>query len=172
MVLAKEIREIDTGRRLAGMPHVWGVQSALHAICRLPGDEELHLVGVGPPGTWVLRRGDPQHGEDLMEVEGTDLYGAMGTAEFLHLALHPNRLVRAVRMLSNQGNAEVDAAPAGQSDDVWEVPSATHPDVVYSVDIEQDTCTCPDNRYRHRRCKHILAVALLHGDGCAGREAQ
>ena len=103
-----------------------------------------------------------------MEVEATDLYGAMGAAEFLHLALHPNRLVRAVRMLSDQGNAEVDAAPAG---DVWEVPSATHPDVLYSVDIRNGTCTCPDNRYRHRRCKHILAVALLQGDD-DGKDSQ
>ena len=163
MVLAKEIREIDASRTLAGMPHVWGVQSALHATCRLPGDEELHLVGIGPPGTWVLRRGDP-HGEDIMEVEATDLYGAMGAAEFRHLALHPNRLVRAVRMLSGQGNTEVDAAPAEQADDVWEVPSATDPDVLYSVDVRNGTCTCPDNRYRRRRCKHIIAVTLLQGD--------
>ena len=164
MVTAKEIRAIDARRTLAGMPHVWGIQSAEHAICKLPGDEDLHLVGVGPPGTWVLRKGDP-HGEEVMEVEATDLYGAMGAAEFFHLAIHPRRLVRAVKMLNDQGNAEVDTAPAEQADDVWEVPSATDPDVLYSVDTRNGACTCPDNRYRHRRCKHLLAVALLQGDG-------
>ena len=77
MVTAEEIREIDAERTLAGMPHVWGIPTAEHAICRLPGDEELHLLGVGPPGTWVLRKGDP-HGEEVMEVEATDLYGRDG----------------------------------------------------------------------------------------------
>ena len=164
MVTAEAIREIDAERTLAGMPHVWGIPTAEHAICRLPGDEELHLVGVGPPGTWVLRKGGP-HGEEVMEVEKMDLYGAMGAAEFLHLALHPRRLVRAVRMLSDQGGPGDEAAPAEQADDVWEVPSATDPDVFYSVDMAQGTCTCPDNRYRGRRCKHILAVALLQDGG-------
>ena len=164
MVTAEEIREIDAERTLAGMPHVWGIQTADHAICRLPGDEELHLVGVGPPGTWVLRKESP-HGEEVMEVEATDLYGAMGTVEFRFLAIHPRRLVRAVRMLSDQGGPGDEAAPAEQADDVWEVPSATDPAVFYSVDMAQGTCTCPDNRYRGRRCKHILAVALLQDGG-------
>ena len=162
MVMAKEIREIDAERTLAGMPHVWGIESADHAICRLPGDEDLHLLGVGPPGTWVLRRGDT-HGEEVMEVGATDLYGAMGAVEFRYLALHPRRLVRAVRMLSDQGNAEVDAAPAEQANGAWEVPSATDPKIHYEVDVARGTCTCPDNRYRGRRCKHLLAVELLQG---------
>ena len=68
-------------------------------------------------------------------------------------------------MLSDQGGPGDEAAPAEQADDVWEVPSATDPDVLYSVDVRNGTCTCPDSRYRGRRCKHILAVALLQGDG-------
>ena len=164
MVMAKEIREIDAERTLAGMPHVWGIQSAEHAICRLPGDEELHLLGVGPPGTWVLRRADPQ-GEEVMEVEAADLHGAIGVVEFRFLALHPRRLVRAVRMLSVNGDATEDP-PAEYSDDIWLVPSATVPDVDYSVDVRNGTCTCPDNRYRGRRCKHLIVVALLR-DGKA-----
>ena len=148
------------------MPHVWGIPSAEHAICRLPGDEELHLVGVGPPGTWVLRREDPLHGEDVMEVEAADLYGAMGAVEFLHLAIHPRRLVRAVKMLSGQGDVPEDP-PEEYASGVWAVPSATDPDVDYSVDIRNGTCTCPDNRYRGRRCKHLIAVQILRGGEAA-----
>ena len=162
MVTAEEIREIDAERTLAGMPHVWGIPTAEHAICWLPGDEELHLLGVGPPGTWVLRKGDP-HGEEVMEVEATDLYGAMGTVEFRFLAIHPRRLVRAVKMLDVQSGPESEDAPARYGG-VLLMPSATNPDVHYSVDIGRGTCTCPDNRYRRKRCKHLIAAQLLQED--------
>ena len=162
MVTAEEIREIDAERTLAGMPHVWGIQTADHAICRLPGDEELHLVGVGPPGTWVLRKGSP-HGDEVMEIEATDLFGAMGTVEFRFLAIHPRRLVRAVKMLDVQSGPESEDTPARYGG-VLLMPSATNQDVHYSVDIGRGTCTCPDNRYRRKRCKHLIAAQLLQED--------
>ena len=162
MVTAREIREIDAERSLAGMPHVWGVESAEHAICRLPGDEDLHLVAAAAPGCWTLRQSTAD-GDVVMEVEGSDLFGAMGTVEFRFLAIHPRRLVRAVKMLDVQSGPESEDAPARYGG-VLLMPSATNPDVHYSVDNGRSTCTCPDNRYRRKRCKHLIAAQLLQED--------
>lgn len=34
----------------------------------------------------------------------------------------------------------------------------------YVVDLREPACTCPDFRYRDRRCKHLRRVALEVGD--------
>ena len=98
-----------------------------------------------------------------MEIEATDLYGAMGTVEFRFLAIHPRRLVRAVKMLDVQSGPESEDTPARYGG-VYLMPSATNQDVHYSVDIGRGTCTCPDNRYRRKRCKHLIAAQLLQED--------
>lgn len=45
----------------------------------------------------------------------------------------------------------------------FRVPSQTYPGVMYLVDVEGNTCTCPDFQMRGRKigyCKHLLAVRL------------
>jgi hypothetical protein len=43
----------------------------------------------------------------------------------------------------------------------WLVPSQTNPSGGYVVDVEQNTCSCPDHEDRGVRCKHLFAVAYL-----------
>ena len=40
--------------------------------------------------------------------------------------------------------------------DHWIVSSQSDPDKIYSINIEQQTCTCPSFKYRLKACKHIL----------------
>ena len=41
---------------------------------------------------------------------------------------------------------------------LFEVESFTTSGQKYVVDLKEKTCTCPDFRYRGRKCKHIKAV--------------
>jgi transposase len=40
----------------------------------------------------------------------------------------------------------------------WIVPSQSGNGARYTVDLESQTCTCPDHEVRHVKCKHIYAV--------------
>jgi transposase len=42
--------------------------------------------------------------------------------------------------------------------DNWIVPSQTGDGTRYTVDLESQTCTCPDHEVRHVKCKHVWAV--------------
>lgn len=45
----------------------------------------------------------------------------------------------------------------------WLVPSQSQP-CDYVVTLEPTPrCSCPDHRYRGKRCKHIIAVLLITG---------
>src|SRR5689334_11934094 len=43
----------------------------------------------------------------------------------------------------------------------WLVPSATNAHGGYVVDVDAQTCSCPDHEERGTKCKHIWAVAYL-----------
>lgn len=43
----------------------------------------------------------------------------------------------------------------------WLVPSQTNASGGYVVDVEQNSCTCPDHEDRGVKCKHIWAVMIL-----------
>lgn len=43
----------------------------------------------------------------------------------------------------------------------WIVPSQTDDGTRYTVDLEQQRCTCPDNEVRHLKCKHLWAVEYV-----------
>lgn len=60
--------------------------------------------------------------------------------------------------------AEIEAADVnivGQQK--AEVASQSDPDKTYTVDIEEQSCTCPDHVYRGTTCKHMARVADLVG---------
>ena len=40
----------------------------------------------------------------------------------------------------------------------WIVPSQTANGQSYKVDVEDQSCTCPDNQFRGQKCKHLFAV--------------
>lgn len=42
--------------------------------------------------------------------------------------------------------------------DNWIVPSQTGDGTRYTVDLESQSCTCPDHEVRHVKCKHVWAV--------------
>lgn len=42
--------------------------------------------------------------------------------------------------------------------DSWTVPSQTGDGTRYTVDLESQSCTCPDHEVRHVKCKHVWAV--------------
>jgi transposase len=43
----------------------------------------------------------------------------------------------------------------------WKVPSQTGDGTIYTVDINQHRCTCPDYETRQVKCKHIYAVECV-----------
>jgi hypothetical protein len=44
-----------------------------------------------------------------------------------------------------------------QVDNVWAVP-ASETEKFYDVNLDNNTCTCPDHRNRLLKCKHIFAA--------------
>lgn len=57
-----------------------------------------------------------------------------------------------------------------KSDEGWLVPSQSSTERVYRVDVEKQTCTCPDHLDAGHKCKHIFAVEItakreVHADG-------
>lgn len=44
-----------------------------------------------------------------------------------------------------------------------EVQSQSDPDETYTVDIAEQSCTCPDHVYRGTTCKHMARCADLLG---------
>ena len=54
--------------------------------------------------------------------------------------------------------AHEDIEEIVQSRDIWLVKSISGE--VYHVDLDDETCDCPDHTYRDTRCKHIRAVEL------------
>ncbi len=57
-----------------------------------------------------------------------------------------------------------------KQDDCWLVPSQSATDRVYRVNVEKQTCTCPDHQEAGFKCKHLHAVEFtvkreFHDDG-------
>src|SRR5260221_14771878 len=57
-----------------------------------------------------------------------------------------------------------------QTPECWLVPSQTETDRVYRVNVEKQTCTCPDHQEAGHKCKHLYAVEItaqreIHDDG-------
>ncbi len=46
----------------------------------------------------------------------------------------------------------------------WLVPSQTEPSGGYVVDVEQNSCTCPDHEDRGVKCKHLWAIMILRAE--------
>lgn len=46
----------------------------------------------------------------------------------------------------------------------WLVPSQTDASGGYVVDVEQNSCTCPDHSDLGIRCKHLWAVILIRSE--------
>ena len=55
------------------------------------------------------------------------------------------------------GLAVQEAIGIGQ----YRVKSASSPHW-YEISLHPDTCSCPQNRLRHKRCKHIVAASQCH----------
>lgn len=72
--------------------------------------------------------------------------------------LDPDRCARAAAVLTEG----VARTRPGTEPGTWRVRSFTG-DGEYVVDLERQTCTCPDARFHGTRCKHVLAVALVRG---------
>ncbi len=45
------------------------------------------------------------------------------------------------------------------ADGSWQVPSCSSP-CFYLVDLQAETCTCPDFRSRGKPCKHVFAAVI------------
>src|SRR5205085_10553660 len=45
-----------------------------------------------------------------------------------------------------------------RTDEGWLVPSQTGAERIYRVNIEGQTCTCPDHQEAGYKCKHLFAV--------------
>lgn len=57
-----------------------------------------------------------------------------------------------------------------KTDEGWLVPSQSSTERVYRVDVEKQTCTCPDHLEAGHKCKHLYAVEItakreVHSDG-------
>lgn len=72
-------------------------------------------------------------------------------------ALDPERARRAAAALA-EGRARIRSGPEPET----LVVGSFAGDGTYLVDVERESCTCPDARIRGARCKHLLA-ALLAG---------
>src|SRR5277367_2896410 len=72
---------------------------------------------------------------------------------------------REQRGLLIAGYCKLNKTPEG-----WLVPSQSGAERIYRVNVEKQTCTCPDHQESGFKCKHIYAVEYtakreVHADG-------